>query len=428
MLTPTANIILFKGKKLVDGSHPIVLQVKVDTGKYKRISLGLSAKEKEWNATDSRFRDNSKHELDNRDLFDYETKAQNLLREMTEEMRRERKKFDFKLFKARFLGQEVKDATKPSTVLGFLEWYIQYLEEKNRLGDRDTFKALYNVLEQSGVTKNLQLADVDRDLLEDLEVKFSKRLNPHTNKPIKKRSVFSIFKRFKTLFNRSIEFDVNKNYPFRNSSNPKGYSFSHLNEARKSVSLSDDQLKKFFDFDWQSDEATRQEKMAWKICYFIYVCRGIPISDAARLTKEDIANNQIQFVRIKTGKKVPNIPLTEKRKWIINLVKEETDGHHLVPILFNGRHDTEQSKRNRINKIKTWVNTGAKSIAQKQGIDVNISTYIFRHTFARQILEKYGIWTLKEVLGHADIKTTQAYAKSLSDKELEVTDEVFNII
>lgn len=427
MLTPTANLILFKGKKLKDGSHPITLQVKVDTGKYKRISLGLSAKEKDWNATDSRFRDNNKHELDNRDLFDYETKAQTILREMTEEMRRERKKFDFDVFKARFLGKEVP-ASKPNTVLGFLQWYISYLTEKGRLGDRDTFKALYNVLEQSGTSEKLTLDDVDRDWLEKLEVNILKRVNPHTGKPIKKGSAFSIFKRLKTLFNKAIYFDVTKNYPFKNSANPKGYTFSHLTSPRISKSLSDEQLKLFFSFDWQSEESTRQERMAWKICYFIYLFRGIPISDAARLTKDDIANNQIQFARIKTKRKVPNVPLTEKRKWILDLLSKETDGHHLLPILFKGRHDTEQSKRNRINKIKTWVNSGAKSIAKKQGIDLNISTYVFRHSFARQVLEKYGIWTLKEILAHADVKTTQSYAKSLSDKELEVTDDVFNLV
>jgi hypothetical protein len=72
---------------------------------------------------------------------------------------------------------------------------------------------------------------------------------------------------------------------------------------------------------------------------FIYHLRRIPISDAARLTKKYIINDQVKFGRIKTKTKVPNVPLNEKRRWIIDLLTEDpgfcTDGDHLVPILFH---------------------------------------------------------------------------------------------
>ncbi len=190
--------------------------------------------------------------------------------------------------------------------------------------------------------------------------------------------------------------------------------------------MSDEEIEKFLTFDWQGKNVTRQQRIAWKIGYFIYMFRGIPISDAAMLTKKDIANNQIHFGRIKTKSKVPSIPIDNpKRKWILDLLAPETDGNHLIPILCDGKHDTHQSRINRVNKIKTWVNSGLKEIAKIQGIELNMHTYVFRHTFARKVLEKYGIWHLKEVLGHKSVTTTQAYATSLSSKQLEETDSVF---
>jgi len=57
MILPEAKIILYKGKTLKDNKHLIVLQVKVGTNDYRRISLSIAAKPKEWNATDARFRD-----------------------------------------------------------------------------------------------------------------------------------------------------------------------------------------------------------------------------------------------------------------------------------------------------------------------------------------------------------------------------------
>ena len=56
----------------------------------------------------------------------------------------------------------------------------------------------------------------------------------------------------------------------------------------------------------------------------------MPIGAAARLTKKYIINDQIMFSRIKTKTKVP---LNEKWGWVIDLLADDTDGGHLVPIL-----------------------------------------------------------------------------------------------
>lgn len=153
--------------------------------------------------------------------------------------------------------------------------------------------------------------------------------------------------------------------------------------------MSDVQIKLFFDFDWQN--GTRKQKLARKVAYFLYHFRGIPIGDAARLRKDDIINNEVMFGRIKTKSKVLNIPINEKRQWILNLFADDTDSSHLLPLLFDGRHDSEQFKLNRINKMKTWVNTGKKEIAKIQGISMNLHTYVLRHTFCKKVLKKYNI-------------------------------------
>lgn len=423
MISPEASIILFKGKTLKDASHPIVLQVKVGSNDYRRISLKLSANPKEWNASDARFKKTVEREYENRELFDYESKANELLSAAINQMKRERKPFDFHKFKAQFLGKDYEDSDKPRTLLGFLFWYMEHLRQKNRLGTRTKFVTLHSVLTSYEVDENLLMDDINIDFLEDLEKKLIQRKNQHTGKPIKLNSVFSYFKDLKTLFNKALYFGITKNYPFRNSSNPRGYSFSHLKDPRISKTMSDEQIKLFFDFDWRN--GTRKQQLAWKVSYFIYHFRGIPIGDAARVRKDDIVNNELMFGRIKTKSKVPNIPINEKRQWIIDLLAPDTDGSHLLPLLHDGRHDSEQSKLNRINKMKTWVNTGMKEIAKIQGINMNLHTYVLRHTFCRKVLEKYGIWHLKEVMGHKSVTTTQAYATSLSSKQLEVTDSVF---
>ena len=424
MILPESTILLFKGKKLKDGTHPIVLQVKVGTNDYRRISLHMSANTSEWNSTDARFRNNKEKDRENRDLFDAETKSQELLERAIIKMKKERIPFDFHNFKNRFLGKAV-DTDKPNTLLGFTYWYGEHLRQKGRLGNRSSFTTLYSVLKSYNISEELTLDEIDTDFLEDLEKKLIQRKNKHRGEPIKLNSVFSYYKNLKSLFNKALYFGVTDNYPFKNSSNPRGYTFSHLKSPRISKTMSDEQVKLFFDFDWET--GTRQQKLAWKVAYFIYQFRGIPIGDAARLTKNDIINNEVVFGRIKTKSKVPSVPLNERRKWIINLFAESTDGEHLLPLLHNGRHDSEQSKRNRISKMTTIINSAMKEIGAIQGISLNLHTYVLRHTFSRKVLEEFGIWHLKEVHGHKSVTTTQAYATSLSSKQLEITDSIFDL-
>ncbi len=45
--------------------------------------------------------------------------------------------------------------------------------------------------------------------------------------------------------------------------------------------MSDEQVAKFFDFDWQNEN--RKQQIGWKVAFFIYHFKGMPIGDAARL-------------------------------------------------------------------------------------------------------------------------------------------------
>lgn len=385
----------------------------------------MKAKPSEWDDAEARFKDVIKYKIQNDRLRKIKFRAEGIFSKMLDELIEEDKELSFEEFKAKFTRNDGKKEENkfPDTLLGFLQFYMDFLLERERIGDYEHYKKLLSVLKQYGVAPTVKLKDIDAYWMKNFETYLTKRKNPRTGKPIKKVSVRDYMKHLSTLFSKAIDdFGVIEEKPFK-----KGkvkYSYAHLKSPRISKSISDDAINRFFSFKYQEYDVQYQK--TYLILLFIYLFRGISIADAARLTVHDISNDEIVFGRIKTNNKVPNIPLNEERRKVIEELRPYTDQKHLVPIL-EEKHVTEQQKRNRIHRIKQLVNKCGKEIAKIQGVDNNISTYVMKHTFSRQVLTKYGIWALKETHGHKSVETTQAYADSLSNQEIAKVDSVFKL-
>jgi integrase/recombinase XerD len=61
---------------------------------------------------------------------------------------------------------------------------------------------------------------------------------------------------------------------------------------------------------------------------------------------------------------------------------------------------------------KYLVNILVRTYAQKAGITKKVTPHIFRHTFATSLINNNAdIRYVQEMLGHADIRTTQEYLR-----------------
>jgi len=70
--------------------------------------------------------------------------------------------------------------------------------------------------------------------------------------------------------------------------------------------------------------------------------------------------------------------------------------------LFVSNRGTRISRRSVQSRVTHW--------AKRQGIDTNVFPHLFRHSFATHLLESsHDLRGVQELLGHANISTTQVY-------------------
>jgi len=61
-----------------------------------------------------------------------------------------------------------------------------------------------------------------------------------------------------------------------------------------------------------------------------------------------------------------------------------------------------------------------KKLAELCGIDSNLTSYVSRHSFATQAMQKsIPLNAISAMLGHSSIKTTEIYLKSLPSNVLD---------
>lgn len=143
---------------------------------------------------------------------------------------------------------------------------------------------------------------------------------------------------------------------------------------------------------------------------FLYAT-GMRVSEIANLTMEDV-NLENAFVRCKgKGNKERIVPVGKKAI--------EACLHYLKKVRPRQKPFTNHffigKKRKGLTRVAIWQLI--KRNARKAGIQKQITPHTFRHSFATHLLEHGAdLRIVQELLGHADIATTQIYTHVSRDR------------
>lgn len=392
----TTAFFLDKRSKKKDGTHPVKLRVtKKRTQRFYRINyesgVPVSMVREDFEKVMSA-RPRGKYKEIKIELEAIELKAREIIKSISP--------FNFDEFKKRLYRTE----EETSDVFWWYDQEIAKMGKEKKLGNRDLYssskKSISNVM------------NVKRLTFESVTPEFLKRYEKKMIKLGKSENTISMYLRtMRKLFNLAIEEGATNNYPF---SKNKYRVLPVKQNAEKALSVDEMELL------WNYEPTP----MSWEdfskgMFLFSYLCNGINPTDIFRLKYSDIKNNEVKIIRKKTkGRRTATskniqFKITPLVQAIID--KWGKDKEYVFGIISDSM--SIETKRSKIKTANKNINKHLKNIAEKIGVNTNISMVYARHTFATVMIE-VGVSQrlISDALGHSSPKVLDKhYVASTTD-------------
>lgn len=392
-MATTVNVVCYKSKVLKNNESPLMIRVCKDR-KRKYISIGLSINPIYWDFT----KNAPKPQCPNKEALT--TLITQKLHAYSEQI------MEFKAmdrdYTASTLVEKVSKPSKLKTVGEVFLEQMQALRDAQRLSYMLTIQQTYNSLMEFNKHLNIYFVDIDVPWLKRYETWLRKHgLSGNT---IKGR-----FVDIRTMYNIAVDENLVKveHYPFRK------FKISKLQQETAKRAITKEDVTRIMEYKTKN----KLVQFAIDIFTFSYIMGGINFVDIASLTKENIMDNRLVYIRQKT-KKLIQLPLQDKAIELIEKYHDE-DNPHLFPILL-AYHKTEQQRLNRVHKVIVNVNKRLKKVGKELELPITLTTYVARHSHAT-ILKKAGVATsiISESLGHSSEKVTQIYLDSFGNEQMD---------
>jgi integrase/recombinase XerC len=176
-------------------------------------------------------------------------------------------------------------------------------------------------------------------------------------------------------------------------------------KKRLPATLDADQMARLLDFRVDDSLSSRDKAMME-----LFYSSGLRVSELVGLDLSSLDLEDRTVRVIGKGNKTRIVPMGRHaigalKKWLIQrsaLIREPAMRGPPRGPLFVGRSGRALSVRSVQLRVETW--------ARRQGLSMHVHPHMFRHSFASHLLESSGdLRGVQELLGHADIGTTQIY-------------------
>lgn len=338
--------------------------------------------------------------------------------------------FSFEKFRKQFYGEE-DEKNKATLSSNIKDLYELYKKEHPQLAS-STKESYENALKWLYLYRpNPDIRDVTGEFLKGLadyiNKRFRKKLEDEEKevKDISNATLGFYFRGLRAIYNYA-----ESKLGLSHSDNPFGKNrYRIVNNTNIKKALSIEELQILFRCEPNNDN----KKYARDFFEISFGLSGINLADLLALKNKNIdKNGKLTYIRQKTKEHTANQIVTscQINEKIMNIIREY--GHidiskpesYVFPYISDDMTEIQRLyKRRGINKK---INTHLEELCEDLGIG-RITYYFARHSFATYMRDEgTSVAIISELLGHANVATTQNYLNSLSDKNLKDVDDKVN--
>lgn len=401
----TARIELFKGKKLSDGSHPIMLRL-THKSKNKYIHLGASVKPVQWIGEPENWvsKSYSGYKRLNVRIDNALNKARNII-------------FSFDEKNAYFTLDDITNKyIRDRNETYFNKYTSQIIEElrkSKKIGNASVYQTTLNVVKEYMNNSDLHIVAINTNWLSKFE-------NYKLSKGVSINGVSLYLRTIRAIYNKAIkEKLVSKDsYPFGRDS------FQIRNSPTQKRAISNDNIHLIRDLSLEPYTSIWHSKNYFM---FSFYTRGMSWVDMAHLKIRDIADGRINYIRRKTIRKSSksfSVKINPQIQQILNYyIQNKTKDEYVFPII-RRPESMDDTRKDIMNEIKTF-NKYLKKIAEMTGIEANLTSYVARHSWGT-IAKKIGIDinVISDGYGHSDPSVTRVYLDSIENEDIDMANEL----
>ncbi len=289
--------------------------------------------------------------------------------------------------------------SQDQSLFNFMQGVIAKLKLLNKYRTAENYATTLNSFTQFRENEDLLLDEITSDLMMRYEAYLISR-------GVTKNTSSFYMRILRAVYNRAVE------QGFTEQCNPFKHVYTGIDKTiKRAISFATIKRIKKLDLSLQI-----VLDFARDMFLFSFYTRGMSFIDMAYLRKSDLKNGYITYIRKKTGQQLAikwescmqEIVKKYERNNIYRSIS--SDSPYLLPIL----KPPFDNDRRRYRSVLQQINKSLKTIANLAKLDVPLTMYVARHSWASIARSKHiPLSVISEGMGHDSETTTQIYLASL---------------
>lgn len=400
-MTTSVRLMLNKGRRLNNGTYPLVFQV-IHSRRKKLLYTGFRLKEEAFNEVEEKIVDGRDVTLTATDITKMNRelrKMKNMIHTRIRQLERTTESFTVEDVLAQFAHANVR---QQFYILRYIDTQIERKKKLKKEGTAAAYKST-----RSSLTKFLDGSDIR---MSAIDLRFIRCYEDFLyNNGVAENTVSYYLRNFRTLYNQAVVdgYHPHGEYPFAKAQTRPAKT------VKRALSREDLQTMANLKL-----EDAPELKFARDLYLFSFYAQGMAFVDIVLLKKSDIYNGVLTYSRHKS-KQFIRIAVTPQMQELMD--KYETEGEYVFPIIRDNSSAEYTQYRLALGRINRYL----KRIAAMIDVKIPLTTYTARHTWATLARDCGApVSVISAGLGHTSEEMTRIYLKEFDVSQLDKVNSI----